>query len=230
VDLVSQRCLGGVWETLDCRWLPGKPMVDRMAHNKLLQLVLASRLGFLVPNTLITNTPSRFLEFYADCESRIVGKSLAQMEVMRGGEMHMLTFTQPVLRRDALRAQAIRHAPVIFQKYVPKRVELRVTIVGRRVLTAEIASQDNRSTLHDFRHNDDGTVRYRPYDLPAEIERRCLAMAESLGLTYGAIDLILTPEGDYVFLEINSNGQWGWVETLSGLPIADAVANFLIDG
>jgi len=48
-----------------------------------------------------------------------------------------------------------------------------------------------------------------------------------LGLEYGAIDLRLTPEGQYVFLEINPAGQFLWIELATGQKIADAIAGHL---
>ncbi|MEV4245300.1 hypothetical protein AB0J63_18065 [Streptosporangium canum] len=50
------------------------------------------------------------------------------------------------------------------------------------------------------------------------------------GLTYGAIDLILTPDGRYVFLEINPNGQFLWIEDATGLPIGAAIGDLLMSG
>jgi hypothetical protein len=51
-----------------------------------------------------------------------------------------------------------------------------------------------------------------------------------LGLVYGAIDLRLTPEGRYVFLEINPSGQFLYVEHATGQPITAALAKALIEG
>ena len=53
------------------------------------------------------------------------------------------------------------------------------------------------------------------------------------GLFYGAIDLIRTVDGTYVFLEMNPFGQWAWVQDLCGLPLAEAhcrLFRLLIDG
>src|SRR6267378_1479094 len=38
------------------------------------------------------------------------------------------------------------------------------------------------------------------------------AGAELLGLAFGCIDLIVTPEGEHIFLEVNEMGQFLWVE------------------
>lgn len=230
VERVSQRFLNGLWELLDCPWLPGKPSAERVADNKLVQLAVAARLGFTVPQTLVTNNPGDFLDFYNEHHSSIINKSLINLNLAVGeaGDEHSVLYTRTVRRRDVVNYQSVRHSPVIFQTYVPKNLELRVTVVGTRVFAAGIDSQGSRSTRHDWRHYDDLEVRYGAYTLPSEIEQRCVRLVAELGLTYGAIDLIRTPTGEYIFLEINPNGQWGFIETLTGLPIADAIADFLI--
>jgi len=227
VELVSQRYLEGLWATLDCQWLPSTPAVDRMADNKLVQLALAAQLGFLVYPTLVTNDPQAYLDFYATCNAHLVSKSLVNTEVKRDGEAHVVVYTHPVRRRDASNFRSIQYAPVIFQAYIPKQVEVRVTVVGTRVFAAEIASQESNLTRHDWRHYEDPRVRYEVHTLPHHMETRCVQLVERLGLCYGAIDLILTPADEYVFLEINPNGQWGFIELATGLPIASTIADLL---
>ncbi|MEV4171342.1 hypothetical protein [Nonomuraea sp. NPDC049709] len=83
--------------------------------------------------------------------------------------------------------------------------------------------------LHDFRaarpaHD---RARHSVHHLPDDTARRCVELVAALGVSFGAIDLILTPGGEYVFLEINPNGQWGWIEDLTGLPISTAIADWL---
>lgn len=51
-----------------------------------------------------------------------------------------------------------------------------------------------------------------------------------MGLCYGAIDMVVTPDERYVFIEINPNGQYLWVEQATGLPISDAICDLLING
>ena len=69
---------------------------------------------------------------------------------------------------------------------------------------------------------------YAPHELPLEEEQRCIRLVQELGQCFGAIDLVLHPERGYVFLEINPNGQWGWIEDFTGLPIAAAFADLLV--
>jgi pyruvate carboxylase len=52
-------------------------------------------------------------------------------------------------------------------------------------------------------------------------------LMRSLGLRFGALDFLVTPEGEWVFLEVNPNGQRAFVEQATGLPIAAAIAGAL---
>jgi glutathione synthase/RimK-type ligase-like ATP-grasp enzyme len=231
----SAQFVNDVWHSLDCRWLPAhKDVVLRWQH-KASQLKVAQELGFEVPPTLMTNDPAEFRDFYHAQGGRIVSKVFYRnihRPEPEGDPSESSTYvcmTQIVSNRDLGYAASICYAPVIFQGYVPKQLELRVTVVGRRVLTAAIHSQGTHRTLHDWRREDLQHTRYTPYSLPMEVEALCLKLVERLGLCFGTIDLVLTPDGRYVFLEINPSGQWRWVETMSGLPIADSMAELLME-
>ncbi|GAA2913314.1 hypothetical protein GCM10010517_79900 [Streptosporangium fragile] len=220
-----------LWENLPCRQLPARESVFRRAGRKASQLALAAELGFSIPETAITTDPESFLDFRDRHDGRIVTKPLYIPWIDDvGGHLHVNRLCEPVSTRDVAYADGLRFCPVIVQERIPKRLELRVTIVGDRVFTAEIHSQTaNRSSL-DWRRYDTRVTPYRVHRLPDEIAERCLALTRRLGLAYGAIDLILTPDGRHVFLEINPNAQWLWIEDLTGLPISAAICDFLLEG
>jgi len=222
----SRVFLAGLWDSLDCWWVPGKPGDVRSAYEKMYQLTVASQIGFRIPRTRIGNRPQDLTETYAEYDGHLVSKSIAQHLVKRNGE-NFLAFTHVIRRRDAVNYRSIRYAPLILQEYVPKELELRITVVGSRVFAAEIHSQATRSTRDDWRHYDLNRTPYLPHRLPARVEGLCTEFVRALGLCFGAIDMILTPEGEYVFLEINPNGQWGWIQSLTGLPIGQAIAELL---
>ena len=221
----SRLALWFYWETLDALWVPGRPTRDDQADNKLRQLRLAGSLGFRVPRTLVTNDPDALVEFYEQCEGRIVTKTLARWTIWNGEQRHFHAY--PVRRRDLARVASLRYAPVLAQEYVPKRVELRITVVGDRVFAAEIHSQATVRTRHDWRHYDHGATPYAVHALPRAIEQRCRQIVRMQELCYGAIDMVLTPAGEYVFLECNPNGQWAWIEDEVDLPIAEALTDLL---
>ena len=92
---------------------------------------------------------------------------------------------------------------------------------------ARIDSQASTRSRHDWRHYDLDATAYSAHHLPADVEAACLRLLDYFGLRYGAIDLVLTPEGEYVFLELNPVGQWAFIQDLTGMPIAQALAEDL---
>jgi glutathione synthase/RimK-type ligase-like ATP-grasp enzyme len=184
-------------------------------------------LGFELPPTLVTTSPTDFLAFYQIHNGNVVSK-LAGTAFFNAAGTTFCRYTEFVSKRDVGYAHSVRHAPVILQAYVPKRIELRITVVGEQVFAAEIHSQATNHTRHDWRRYDLDQTPHRPHELPDGLAQLCVRLTERLGLRYGAIDMILTPDGSYVFLEINPNGQYLWIEALTGLPISDAICDLLL--
>jgi hypothetical protein len=231
-EFVAEECrlfVHDVWSSVDALWVPARPAVVLQAQHKASHLKLAGALGFELPATLITTSPDDFLAFYRAHDGRIISKP-ASTALFREIADTYARYTEPVAPRDLGYADAVRYCPMIFQAYVPKRVELRVTVVGRQVFAAEIHSQASHHTRHDWRHYDLSETPHAVHDLPAAVARRCIELVARLGLVYGAIDMIVTPDGGYVFLEINPSGQYLWIEQLTGLPISEALCDLLIAG
>jgi glutathione synthase/RimK-type ligase-like ATP-grasp enzyme len=122
---------------------------------------------------------------------------------------------------------AVRIAPVIFQEYVPAEVDLRVTIVAGDVFAAAIHSADTDYPV-DFRMSI-GQAQVEAAALPAEVVGQLHALMARLGIVYGAFDLRRTPEGEHVFLEVNTAGEFLFIEERTGQPITDSLASWLAD-
>lgn len=223
----AEFLLDGAWELAPARWLPARRDTERRAHNKIIHLAHAAALGFSVPETVFTNDPAELVPAYERASGRLIAKQINSDEFDIDGVDHR-TYTTVLTRRHLTARHRLRHEPVILQPYVPKAVELRVVVVGERVFAAAIDSQASRTARDDWRHYDDDRVLYSAHRLPGDLERGCVELVSGLGLNYGAIDLILTPEGEYVFLEINPNGAWGFLEQRAGLPISDAITDWLV--
>ncbi len=223
----SENFLQNAWSSLDCRWVPAIPPMIQRAGLKAVQLKLAGRLGFEIPPTLITNSPTDFLEFYRQHNGNIVSKVLGSSFKRCAGHTFSRC-TEIVSKRDVGYAMSVRYCPVVFQAYVPKRFELRITVVGQKVFAAEIHSQHTNRTRHDWRRYDHYHTPLFPHQLPPDVTEQCVELVDRLGLCYGAIDMVVTPDGRYVFLEINPNGQYLWIESATGLPISDAIVDLLM--
>jgi glutathione synthase/RimK-type ligase-like ATP-grasp enzyme len=105
--------------------------------------------------------------------------------------------------------------------------DIRVTIVGNSIFSAEIDSQINENTITDWRNTRD-ILPHKRIELPSEISDKCFKLCQKLKLNFGAIDLIKDQNSNYWFLEINPNGQWAWLEKILNFKIADAIINYLL--
>jgi glutathione synthase/RimK-type ligase-like ATP-grasp enzyme len=223
----AEAAMHQIWSQLSAMFVPAPWEVILAAQRKLHQLQLASALGFEIPPSIVTTDPKALLEFvraHGHCITKhIAHRSTAELDT------EFMRFTEPVTVRDLAAYRTARLAPVFAQAYVPKRVELRVTVVGDQVFAAEVASQAAARTRHDYRRLDHNHARYSVHALPSIEADRCRAIARALGLRYGALDLVLTPDGRYVFLEINPRGEYLWIEDLTKLPITRAICELLVD-
>ena len=50
-----------------------------------------------------------------------------------------------------------------------------------------------------------------------------------LGLISGSIDLILSNNKDYYFLEVNPEGQYDWVSVFGGYNLDKKIAKYMIN-
>ncbi len=229
-----EHILFGMLYVLDAFWM-SHPAAARSALWKGEQLARASKFGFDVPMSIITNRVASARSFHAGADGDIIFKAMASSFL--GADMvepeDRVTGGLPTTRigrEHENLLDAVAELPCFFQHYVPKQYELRVTVIDDLVFAAKIHSQDDARTLVDFR-DFSAPIRYEAVELPAEIERRCRDFVRSYGLTYGAIDLIVTPDGRYVFLENNPGGQFLFVEQLvPEFKMLDAVADRLIVG
>lgn len=225
-DAETRSVLSGMYQAFDWFWV-NHPDRVRVANSKPLQLRIAAELGLRIPRTLITNDPERVRQFHADNGANVVYKPLNSGFVL---STERLCYTTPLSARELERIELIAAAPGIFQENIAKKIELRITLIGRQVFATEIDSQISAAARNDWREGEIDDLPHRPHALPAQVERKCLALLERLGLVYGAIDMIVTPDGEYVFLENNPSGQFGWIEGRTGAPLTATLAKMLIAG
>ena len=194
------------------------PIADEVSQRKIRQLQVAREVGLTVPDTLVTNEPEAARAFIeAHGVGQVVRKAFRNI-AQAPRETHLVSAD------DLALLDSVRFAPVIFQRFVPGDLDLRVTIVGDDVFTAAISSTADYRV--DYRPGL-GSATVVPYDLPPVITARLLALMKAFDLQYGAIDLRVTPDGDYVFLEVNPAGEYLFVSERTGQPVSAAIAAML---
>jgi glutathione synthase/RimK-type ligase-like ATP-grasp enzyme len=202
------------------------------ANDKAAQLSFAGRLGFEIPPTIITNDPAEALAFHREHDGNIVSKTFATHHIEGADREHRSDWwfleTRMVSHRRTAAYRTVQGCPSIFQAYVPKDVELRITLVGDQVFPCEIHSQATHHTRYDWRRYDLAHTPHREHALPSDVRERCKALLRGYGLCFGAVDMVKTPDGRYVFLELNTTAEYVWIEKLTGMPMSEALTDLLV--
>lgn len=200
----------------------------RRAENKQLQLQVARKIGLDTPRTLTTNNPQAVKQFAQECEQGMITKMLSSFAIYDEQGQEKVVFTNPVAPEDLDNLDGLRFCPMTFQEKIPKALELRTIIVGRNVFTAAVDSQALDKARYDWRKQGIALLdAWELYTLPQDVEEKLLKLMAEFGLNYGAIDIILTPDGRHIFLEVNPVGEFFWLERTPGLPISQAIAQVL---
>jgi len=191
---------------------------EYVANRKLFQLLKAKEVGLDIPDTIVTSDAEEARQFLDRMNGTAIFKVLA-------GERRRLIETRRFRKSYFRKLAALRYAPLIFQELVEAEQDIRVTIVDEEVFSASIRPTTSKAQL-DWRL--DLTAKIEPHVLPARIESKLVDLLRSLGLRFGVLDVRLTPDGKYVFLEVNSSGQFLFCEIQGKLAISRAVAAALL--
>lgn len=201
-------------------------------EEKCAQLAMAADAGLAIPTTLYTARPSTARALADAHGGSIVYKPfrafVVEREVVDGQPTRVAKLlTNRIAAADLVETDDLLPTPGIFQPYVSKDVELRIAVVGRRLFACAIHSQLSERSREDWRRYDIENTPYVPYELPADVAGALLRLMERMGLVFGSADMIVTPEGEHVFLEVNPNGQFDFMARLAGLPVYEHLAAML---
>lgn len=213
--------LGGVLASLPVRWV-NHPNRSADASYKPVQLAVAARCGLDAPETLITNRADSVRRFAGG--GATVAKALGAPAIVEGGG-RKTTFTHRLDPAELTDLRGVEHTAHQFQRWVPKAFDARVIAVGDRVFAAAIHA-GNDAAYVDWR-NDYTALRYEPIEPPAHVAAGSVAYCREFGLSYGAFDFVIRPDGVWVFLECNPGGQYGWIEDAIDVPITETIADLL---
>jgi glutathione synthase/RimK-type ligase-like ATP-grasp enzyme len=211
------------------------PPFNLAFEEKCCQLFLAAQVGLAIPPSLYTTRLALARDFSAAHGDDIIYKpfrTYSRLLPKAGDEPLRIAnlYTNRIKADDLVEGDGFLPTPSIFQPYVAKALELRIVVVGRKLFACAIHSQRSERTREDWRRYDMENTPHKPYDLPDEIAARLLLLMERLGLVFGSIDMIVTPDGEYIFIEVNPNGQFDWIAQMAGLPIYEHLAAMLHAG
>lgn len=196
------------------------------SRHKLAQLKLAVACGFLTPKTLATNSSALAGKFF-DTNDSVCVKSLDEPNFTDGGKLRPLLTSKVSKSFFDANQESVSACPTFFQELVPKSADIRVIVFGQDIYAFLIASQNHPSAVIDFRGAAPFMLRHEVHTLPPLLEERIRYFMRCQGLVFGALDFVLTPEGDYIFIENNPNGQWLWLERETQFPLMDLFIKFV---
>ncbi len=218
--------LHNIYRIVPCRILP-HPASDREADYKLLQLKVAASVGMSTPRTVIANHES-WVEHFPPSVDVFCIKALSAFHWWTDSTTEYALKSAKVSKSELFKhIKDFTLCPVLLQEYIEKKYEWRVTVIDKKVFACRLDSQSVEAAIEDWRLADPSLIPHEIVRLPIDLTDKLFAYLQHFGLAYGAFDLIEKPDGTYVFLECNPNGQWLWIEHLTGAPISLAIAEYL---
>ncbi|MEU6221915.1 ATP-grasp ribosomal peptide maturase [Streptomyces sp. NPDC047022] len=224
----KEQALAGLLGTLyalPVTWV-NRPDVDGIASHKPGQLPVASAHGLRTPRSLITTDPQAARAFCEEVNGPVICKPLM------GGPLEY-----PDGRRTGVPTSLIDPSTIdesvtltahLFQEWIPKAYEVRLTVVGTDMFAAQIHAGSDAARI-DWRSDYDALT-YDVCKVPDDVRAGVLGWLDHFHLNFGAFDFAVTPSGDWVMFECNPSGEWSWIENRTGLPIAAHIADLLAKG
>lgn len=221
--LEVRQTLEGLYKILkNAYWISDIDAI-RKAENKIYQQLIAKEIGFKAPAGIVTNQPEEFLRFVEKNNNDCIVKPIYSGQI-GWPETKQVVFTSKL---DGMPSnQQVEACPTYIQKRIEKKYDIRVTVVEDKIFAARIHSQSNPQTQTDWREGDN-LLEHEIIAIPDTLANQCRQLLKQLNLRFGAIDFIETQDNQFIFLEINPNGQWAWIQIQTGMPISDAIAQSL---
>lgn len=213
-DIIST--INGIADAFDGLVLT-RPSVLRKTENKVYQMQKLRKCQIPFPASLIGNVPD--MDFGLEARNKII-KPLTQGKLDLGDKFEF--FQTSVLTNPV---GDISLTPIYLQEMVKKAYEVRITCLDKYLWPVRIDSSDPIDWRKSTAKN-----RYELIDVPDHIREMCQNVLKEFGLWFGAFDFIVTPDDEWIFLEVNPNGQWLWLENLLNLDMSKRLVEFLNRG
>jgi hypothetical protein len=182
------------------------------------QLHVASSLGLRTPPALFTNDPDQAAAFAAEQGGKVVCKTLTA---------HPDRFVQARLVSSGeilANADHVRQSVCYFQRPVDKTHDIRLTVIGDRMFPCKVTA----GGAFDWRAAPEDDLGFEAVGASLPLTQKVRKLMQTLGLEYAALDFAVDQGGTWWFLEANPAGQFGFVETSTGMVISRAIADHLV--
>lgn len=199
--------------------------------GKLEMLNTCTSLNISIPHTLITDNLEELMLFL-EKHKKIICKPVKNPFLNSKLGNKNISFYGPteLITKENIVNLPNLFLPCMFQEYIDKKIEIRSFFFFGKFFSMAIFSQNNPKTLIDFRNYDrERPSRNVPFLLPKNLESKLIKLMNSIQLNCGSFDIILTPEDEFVFLEINPIGQFQWLSRNCNYKIDKIIAEHLVN-
>lgn len=217
---------GALLSTARVKWMNGLA-ASEIASHKPFQLGLARKIGFSIPETLISSDKASLVKFWQMHSEDVVTKAVRNGLISSGrpkDSVAKVLFTSVVTHESLASLPERSVAPIVFQRRINKQRELRIVVVNDRIFACAFNPSVNHVDWRRYRAEASG---FSAITLEATLAEKCLNLMRALGLRFGVFDIVQDTQGTYYFLEVNQQGNWFWIETILGLQISDAIVSDL---
>jgi glutathione synthase/RimK-type ligase-like ATP-grasp enzyme len=212
----------------NARWVNSKEAATR-AHSKLLQLKLAVECGMTIPTTLCSNDPQDIRYFLLKHEGDgVVYKPLCSNFLPDERRMGV-AYTSKLSFLELPTNKLLQLTPGIFQKEIKKKYALRVTYFGDYIVAVKLNTQADAEGKINWRATPINEISVESYILPNSFEQQIRVFMKKMGLVFGTLDFIVSEDHEYIFLEVNEQGEFLWIEELNPeVKMLDIFIHFLL--
>lgn len=191
------------------------------------QLAVARRCGLRVPDSVVTNRPAGVRDFARSVDGALAGKTLAAALLVESGRLQM-AYTRRIEPAELGDLAGVDTTAHLFQPFLTEAWECWATVVGDRVFAAAIHAGSEAARV-DWRADYD-SLDYTVVEPPEPVTAGMFAFMKTFELSFGAFDFAVTPDKEWIMLECNPFGAYGWLEETLDLPITSALADLLANG
>ena len=208
------------------RWI-NHPANNALASHKIEQLARAKAYGLNVPDTIVTQSAEGLREFYKKHDGKLVCKPLSSGAIDDAAGHHVI-YSSAVKETDLEQTELLARCPTLFQERIEKQFDVRITCVdGHLVAVGMLAKTEAGKQRLDIRRNNMADVTHGQVDIPSAVRESLCEYVASYDLRFAAIDMAVNLEGDWIFFEINPNGQWAWLDQSGASDIASLMVTAL---
>ena len=188
------------------------PYNNANSISKIEQLVRAKKYGLLVPDSIVTQHRCEFDIFFDKYKDGVITKPISHGYICDGNSVHNIYTTAINIKKCNF--THLSNCPTLFQEKIHKTSDVRINYIDGLMDATEIFFIEDGKQRLDIRRNNMDGVQYKPIKLPPNIASTLERLIKSYHLRFAAIDMCIRNDGQWIFFEINPNGQWAWLDIM----------------